>query len=56
MESNALIKTYSWVRSQLVLEGSRVDALSELWKVGNSTFIAAIASGLFPKSRYRSLE
>jgi len=38
----------------------RVDAFSELWfpflKGGKSAFIAAIASGLFPKSEYWSLE
>jgi len=39
---------------------SMVDALSELCSPflngGNSALIAAIASGLFPKSEYRSLE
>ena len=37
-----------------------VDALSELCapflKGGNSGFIAAIVSGLFPQNEYRSLE
>jgi len=39
---------------------SIVDALSELCspflKEGNSASIAAIASGLFPQTEYRSLE
>jgi len=39
---------------------SMVDALSELGfpflKGGNSVFIAAMASGLFPQNEYRSLE
>jgi len=41
-----------------VMSSSSVDALSELCspflKGGNSAFIAAIASGLFPKNEYRS--
>jgi len=43
-----------------VMTRSIVDALSELCspflKGGNSTFIAAIASRLFPQTEYRSLE
>jgi len=43
-----------------VMPRSSVDTLSELCspflKGGNSTFIPAIASGLFPKNEYRSLE
>jgi len=43
-----------------VMTRSMVDALSELCspfvKGGNSEFIAAIASGLFPETEYRSLE
>jgi len=43
-----------------VMTRSIVDGLSELCspflKGGNSTFIAAIASGLFSQTKYRSLE
>ena len=43
-----------------VMTGSMVDALSELYfpflKRGNSAFIAAIASGPFPKNECRSFE
>ena len=39
---------------------SMINALSELYspflKGGDSVFIAAIASGLFPQNEYRSLE
>jgi len=50
--------------SKLIFNGvmtrSMVDALSELCssflKGGNSTFSAAIASGLFPQTEYRALE
>ena len=42
-----------------VMTRSMVDTLSELCspflKGGNSTFIAVIASGLFPQTEYRSL-
>ena len=43
-----------------VMSRSSVDALSKLCfpflKGGNSAFIATVASSLFPKSEYRSLE
>ena len=43
-----------------VMTRSVVDALSELWSPflngGNSAFIAAMASGIFPQSEYRSFE
>jgi len=49
------MRSVKWVMSR-----SRVDPVSELCslflKEGNSVFIAAIVSGFFPKSEYRSLE
>ena len=55
-------KSFRYCRTELkgVMTGSMVDALSELCspflKGGNSAFIAAIASGLFPQIEYPSLE
>jgi len=43
-----------------VMSWSMVDALSELWspflRGGDSAFVAAIVSGLFPQSEYQSLK
>ena len=57
---NDLNKTIDSFYIKRVKPRSMVDALlkvySSFMKGGNSAFIAAIVSGLFPKNEYRSFE